>query len=387
MIEGSNTLTDKPQQQTLSVRISEALRQRLERAKQLMSSKTGESVSTSEIAKQLLESAREDRFEVADLMAEPTEALLQIRRKGEAQHILSRAEWILLAYFVQKGFEAYSGRTPNPVSSESLVGVLDAFLAVYDLRTERSSVRDAYYMSNLPSECRPAKAKGSEDSERVTPETVRRTVTETRKRLSDSAVKWDTFLAARNLHILLEDEKLPATDTVNRVLRPFWPVLWRLAARGHYCLTQQPLRAKSTSQDSFYQPPIPSIKEGDFTLSFNRGEGNDIFLLLSFPGPRGPMYPINGYPKITEFRAMLAALAPDSPARRWEGEHFLGYVAASEDGKGKDRDFWFRAHQNGITFGFSEKEWKAVQTLFRRAWELTEIRMAWDALILEYGEL
>ena len=380
-------MTDKPQQQTLSVRISEALRQRLERAKQLMSSKTGESISTSEIAKQLLESAREDRFEVADLMAEPTEALLQIRRKGEAQHILSRAEWILLAYFVQKGLETYSGRTPNPVSSESLVVVLDAFLAVYDLRTERTSVRDSYYVSNLPSECRPAKAKGSEDSERVTPETVRRTVAETRKRLSDSAVKWDTFLVARNLHILLEDEKLPAIDTVNRALRPFWPALWRLAARGHYCLTQQPLRAKYTSQDSSYQPPIPSIKEGDFTLSFNRGEGNDIFLLLSFPGPRGPMYPINGYPKITEFRAMLAALPPDGQTRRWEGEHFLGYVAPSEDGKGKDRNFWFRAHQNGITFGFSEKEWKAVQALFRRAWELSEIRMAWDALILEYGEL
>lgn len=28
-----------------------------------------------------------------------------------------------------------------------------------------------------------------------------------------------------------------------------------------------------------------------------------------------------------------------------------------------------------------------VQALFRRAWELPEIRMAWDALTLEYGEL
>ncbi len=377
---------EKPlQQQTLSLRISDALHTRLERAKELMSSKKGKSVSTSEVAKQLLESAREDRFEVADLLEEPTEALLQIRRKGEAQHILSRAEWILLAHFVQKGLEAYTERTPNPVSNESLIAMLDAFLAVYELRTERTSLRDSYYVSNLPSECRPARAKGSEDSERTTPETVRRTVAETRKRLSDPEAKWDTFLAGRNLHILLEDEKLPGADTVNRALRPFWPVLWRLAARGHYCLTQQPLRAKSTSQDSFYQPPIPSIKEGDFTLSFNRGEGNDIYLLLSFPGPRGPMYPINGYPKITEFRAMLAALAPDSPTRRWEGAHFLGYVAPSEEGKGKD--YWFRAHENGITFGLSEKEWKSVQALFRRAWELPEIRMAWDALTLEYGEL
>jgi hypothetical protein len=377
---------EKPSQgQTLSLRISDALYARLERAKQLMSSKKGDSVSTSEVAKQLLESAREDRFEVADLMAEPTEALLQIRRKGEAQHILSRAEWILLSHFVQQGLETYTERTPNPVSSESLIAVLDAFLAVYELRTERTSSRDTYYVNNLPSDCRPAKAKAGEDLDRATPEMVRRTVAETRKRLSESAAKWDTFLIGRNLHILLEDEKLPGVDTLNRTLRPFFPVLWRLAARGHYSLTQQPLRAKSTSQDSFYQPPIPSIKEGDFTLSFNRGEGNDIYLLLGFPGARGPMYPISGYPKITEFRAMLVALAPDSPARRWEGGRFLGYIAPSEEGKGKD--YWFRAHENGITFGLLEKEWKSVQALFRRAWELPEIRMAWDALTLEYGEL
>jgi hypothetical protein len=377
---------EKPAQgQTLSLRISDALYARLERAKQLLSSKKGDSVSTSEVAKQLLESAREDRFEVADLLAKPTETLLGIRRKGEAQHILSRAEWILLAHFVQKGLEAYTERTPNPVSNESLIGVLDAFLAVYELRTERTSLRDSYYLDNLPSECRPARAKGADDSERATSETVRRTVAETRKRLSDPAVKWDTFLAGRNLLILLEDEKLPAADAVNRTLRPFFPVLGRRAARGHYCLTQESLRAESRSQDSFYQPPIPSIKEGDFTLSFNRGESNDIYLLLSFPGPRGPMYPINGYPRITEFRAMLAALAPESPVRRWESGYFLGYVAAPEEGKSKD--YWFRAHDNGITFGLSEKEWKSVQALFRRAWELPEIRMAWDALTLEYGEL
>ena len=86
--------------------------------------------------------------------------------------------------------------------------MLDAFLAVYELRTERASTRDPYYVSNLPSECRPAKAKGPEESEHATPDIVRRTVAETRKRLSDSAVKWDTFLAARNLHVLLDDEKL-----------------------------------------------------------------------------------------------------------------------------------------------------------------------------------
>jgi hypothetical protein len=371
------------QQQTISVRISDALRSRLERAKELMSSKTGESVTTSDVAKQFLESAREDRLEVVDLLALPTETLLQIRRKGEAQHVLSRAEWAVLAYFVQQGFEAFSDRTPNPVSRESLTTVLDAFLAVYELRKERTSKLDEYYLGNLPAEYRPAKAKDTDDQ--ASPEIVRRTVLETRKRLNDAGTKWEPLLAARNLHVILEEEKLPGAEALDRALRPFWPILWRLAARGHYCLKQEPLRLPSTAKESFYQPPIPSIKEGEYSLSFARGEGGDFSLLLSFPGPRGPQYPISGYPKITEFRAMLGTLTPEGASRRWNGEHFFGYVAPSEEGKGKD--VWFRAHANGITFGFSEKEWKSVQGLFRRAWEIPEVRMAWDELALEYGEL
>ena len=81
----------------------------------------------------MLESAREDRLEVVDLMAEPTKALLEIRRKGEAGHVLSKAEWTVLAHFVQQGLEAFSGDTPNSVSREALIEVLDAFLAGYEL--------------------------------------------------------------------------------------------------------------------------------------------------------------------------------------------------------------------------------------------------------------
>ena len=79
----------KPQQHTLLVCISDTLRLRLERAKRLMVSTTGKGVSTSAIAKQFLESAREDRLEVVDLLAHPIDTLLQIRRKGDARQLLS----------------------------------------------------------------------------------------------------------------------------------------------------------------------------------------------------------------------------------------------------------------------------------------------------------
>ena len=80
-----------PQQPVISIRVSEALRARLESLKEILTRRTGETVSTSEAAKQLLESAREDRLEVAELLADGTVALATARRKGEAGQSLSRA--------------------------------------------------------------------------------------------------------------------------------------------------------------------------------------------------------------------------------------------------------------------------------------------------------
>src|SRR4029077_9402227 len=50
-----------PQPHTLSVRISDVMRQRLQRIRDLAASKTGVRMSLSAVAKGLLESAREDR--------------------------------------------------------------------------------------------------------------------------------------------------------------------------------------------------------------------------------------------------------------------------------------------------------------------------------------
>ena len=57
----------KVQQQTLSIRVPESLRNYLERAKAVLSAHVNESVSTSDAAKFLLESARDDRLVVFQL--------------------------------------------------------------------------------------------------------------------------------------------------------------------------------------------------------------------------------------------------------------------------------------------------------------------------------
>ena len=130
----------KPQQPTLSIRVSESLREFLELSRQVIANRRGDAVSISDIAKLLLESAREDRLdfrlEVAELQQSPTLVLGQIRRKFERQQPLSRAEWVLLAQYVQIACEELCGTTTIP-SADSLIAVLEALLAVRSLRTDR----------------------------------------------------------------------------------------------------------------------------------------------------------------------------------------------------------------------------------------------------------
>ena len=366
-------MPDQPQTQTLSLRISEGLRKRLEHVRKLTALRKGENVSTSEIAKQLLESSPTDRLEVAELLREPTESLLRIRKKCEAHQPLSRAEWTAFAYYVQQGSEAFDN---NPVSRESCIGMLEAFQAIHELRKKPNPGKDEYYLGNLPGEFRPGDSKHA-----IGPDTLRQTIAETLRQLADPATKWRPILAGRNLYVFLEDCEVSDADALNRALHPYWEALWRMAARGHYSLQHKPIRGKVSRHDSVVRPAIPNIAESDYTLSFVRGDGNDLYLLLSFPGPRAPMYPMSSYPLISEFRAMLNGLTAKSQS--WKGQQLFGYTAV----RGRETEFWFRAHANGITFGFSEDEWNIVQKLFRRAWDVPEIQATWAALTMEYGEL
>jgi hypothetical protein len=170
-----------PKPQTLSVRISDAIRRRVERAKQLSASLTGTDVSTSVIAKQFLELAREDRLEVVRLLAHPNDALIQTRQKGHGQQLVSRAEWT--CWRILCGM--LHPQTQHPASRASLLAVLDAFLAVSDLRNDDACECHAGYVGNLPPDCRPTTATRAGRFHQGDVSVIRQTVTDTHRRVSD----------------------------------------------------------------------------------------------------------------------------------------------------------------------------------------------------------
>ena len=164
------------QQPVISIRISEALRLKLEGLKVLMSMKSGEPVSTSEAAKQLLESSKEERLELVSLLTEPTDSLLMIRRKADSKLPLSQAEWTAIAYFCLHGVERFANTAQTEISYESLAGILEAFQAVYGLlRKPNKTHLDSFFVAHLPPD-RQAEAKKPEE---IGSDDVRRAVTRT----------------------------------------------------------------------------------------------------------------------------------------------------------------------------------------------------------------
>lgn len=327
---------NRGQSLTLSLRISEGLRNRLEGIRELVSRRKGESVTTSEVAKQLLEAAGDEHLEEVNLYKQPTESLLAIRRKVAEGRSLSKAEWTLLAQYVQYGME---GAGKNPISPESFAGVLEAFRSLYPGRKTRV-IHNGYYLGNLSVE-RPV--GGAEDDAAVL-----------------SAVE----------------------ESIRRV---------RESARGHFLYEKKPIRDTARPEELPGQPSFPPFAEGPYRLSVTVGEHSEMHLLLSFPGPMGPMYPLGPYPKIAEFRAMLSTLKAQRKeinghsfdAGFWNGEQFFGYAVT----EGESAGYWFRAYENGITFGFTNEGWGQVQELFRKAWSNPELNAIWQKLGQEYGEL
>jgi hypothetical protein len=367
-------LDTKPQQQTLSIRVSDSLREFLERSKQLISNGPGGIVSTSDVAKILLESAKEDRFdhrlEAAELQQKPTDSLWAIRRKWE-QHIdLSRPEWIFLAQYIQIACEEVPDN-PGSTSPKSIATVLEAFLAVRQLRTDRGVSLDRYYLSNLGTV-----GQASGNDRHLDPEVVPEVVGKWLEKLRGGSRERPIF-AGRNLTVGLRDEELSDVVDLNRCLVPFMPTLFRLAARGHWSREQRPLRQRNDRR--FVNAVISPVRGDGFSLSFAVGDEGELSMLFLMDS-KDVMYPIAPYPEIREFLAMLEGLHPDSP---WNGVYFLAYISDSVE----PRTFRFRRRREGIEIGFLENEWNSVRDLFRKALAAPSLQGLLTELSLVYGDL
>ena len=282
----------KPQQQTLSIRVSESLREFLELSRQVIANGRGDAVSISDVARILLESAKEDRLdfrlEVAELQQSPTSALGQVRRKWEQQQLLSRAEWVFLAQYVQVACEELSGTTRLP-SPDSFIALLEALLAVRSLRTDRGGGLDRFYLGNLGVPVATVFSERQFDPE-LLPHAVADLIQDLRRRAASTK---EVVFAGRNLYVALRDEVLSDIVALNRSLAPLLGTLFRLAARGHWIREKRPLPTP---------PALPARSElfeassaGPFGVTASVGNDGELELHLTMRS-RGVRYLLQTIP-------------------------------------------------------------------------------------------
>jgi hypothetical protein len=364
----------KPQQQTLSIRISDTLREFLERSKEVLSSARGESVSTSDVAKILLESAKEDRLdfrlEVADLQRNPTAPLVAIGRKWEMKEALARSEWVFLSQYIQVATEDLSKAAMTPPAT-AFVALLEALLAVRSLRTDRGTGLDLYYLGNL------GVTEGGLNERQLDPELLPRTVTRLIEELRQHPVGPKPLQAGRCFYVALRDESITDLTAISRVLQPQMPALFRLGARGHWMRENRPVRPRR--EQAAFSESLPELQQKGLRLSGEVNGHGEVSLSLSL-AQKNVLYPIGSYPEIREFAAMLQGL---KPGEVWNGVHFYAFT----DGESKPAQLMFRRYRDGVTLGFSVDEWECLKKLVVSALESVRLRPIWAELELVYGEL
>ena len=368
------TMERKPQQQTLSIRISDSLREFLERSKDVLSLGRGESVSTSDVAKILLESAKDDRLdvrlEVAELNQSPTESLVAIRRKWEAGQPRSRAEWILMAQYIQVACEELTG-DPLAPGAEFYIAMLHALLAVRGLRTGRGTGLDRYYLGNLVDGGAWNDRKLDQD---LAPDLIRKLMEEVR--VSGSGKK--AAAVGRCLYVAVRDEEFQEIVALNSVLARHMNTLFRMAARGHWIKEKRPLRL--VRDGSLLLGSVPTVKQEDLSLSVTAASTDISFSVGIDSGDL--IYIVSGYAQIREFHAMLKALAPNQV---WTGVSFHGLSNAASGQKAAS--YQFRRHQDGVMLGFNDENWQKLRTLVFTAMAQPELQTIFAELSLIYGEL
>jgi len=74
------------------------------------------------------------------------------------------------------------------------------------------------------------------------------------------------IFVARNLYFLLDELEFPNVEKLNEALWPYWPILWRSCARGHYFHHALPLHDPNSpagNLDTAYHPHYRRLKKAN----------------------------------------------------------------------------------------------------------------------------
>jgi len=378
---------EKKRNDVISLRLNDERVEVLERHRQALTEQLNRPVSLSEAAFLVLE----DRVEAVEretsryeLLKNPAETLWKIRQKWEAEHTLSVAEWDIVAIYLQSGAEEQRQVPPvwrpSAPCRTSYLALVEAFASLLQGQKKEVFGRHLwYYFANLDGHH--SNISFPEDDPEKGHEAVVRLLSIHKDQLQ-SEEDWK-YPGSIGRCLLTAIQSEPESRRIDQALAPYWRVLWRLAARGHWLRHQSPVRLVQTdSSGPAERRRFPSgVETRGLRLSFADGGGGDIAFHVEFRAPRNFIYSIPRYPELIEFHAMLEEFG-NVPA--WNGRYFRAVISTNEDLGETKYTLWPK--QQDLQIEFTDKEWLRLRDLLRQAWEKPEIVEGLATLELEYGE-
>jgi hypothetical protein len=367
-----------PRHEVISLRLSEARVELLERCRRAFADELGRDVSLSEAAFLALEDRGTEMERMAarsELLRTPTTSLAAIRRQWEARHGLSAPQWDLVVEYVRIG--ADEDRRDPPLqpsipSRESDLALLDAFRSVYEHRADPLSRHTWTYVGNLGGSAPPVDALASQSPDQQAQVVIEHVADRRARILAD---EWERPGNIGHCVWVAVREEGVDSAMLDQVLAPYWPVLWRLAARGHWIRhDHRPVRVTGGGHRGAVLIAPPPISAGDFTIAFTRWSVGDLLLTIASRSRRMALE-ITRYPELAELRALSAS--PDD--RPWIGR----YYTVEDAPAGAQR---LTVRRRRLSLEFSRAEWTTVTGLLRRAWQIPAVQYPLAALEQEYGE-
>jgi hypothetical protein len=319
-------------------------------------------------------SPSDDLVKIDDLLEQPTEAWLGMRRKWEDDQELSRAEWDVLVRYAEKGCEQHGFSSDSGLPSrESFAQLLEAFLAVWSLRSGENPQLDNFYRRHL---------EHSQSDRYTLPEVVQAIIVDIRQ----SSGTTGTLYAARLPQGRARSgtagarRQCPSCATAVSAV-PLSPGDMRpLAGRK---APDSPQAATGAAPD-WLPTFVPDVTDEDFVLStVVRPDEGELYMELQL-NPLGISFWLGPYPDIREFTKMIAYLAP---GRSWRGRHFK----AGEESRDEFLDERIRGKNsfrfNGVRLWLTPKERAAIGSVFKQAMQLPQVQTTLADLELEYGEV
>jgi hypothetical protein len=124
----------------------------------------------------------------------------------------------------------------------------------------------------------------------------------------------------------------------------------------------------------------PALEDG-FSLDVTRGDGCNFSLMLNFPKQRNVSILLDGFPQISDFRAMIRL---SDNGKKWNGDYFTGYWDKQEGVAGPV--YWIRFNRGAVSVALRAADLDTLRRLFEKMWENPAFNTSWNELEKESGE-